>query len=227
MKLKNLVITTASLFIISVTIHIYENIQGKGLISGSDYIKGLNPSDIHKIVLIPSKKEQISFIRERKGFLIESHKSFPASNAKINDLIYKIASIQISEEVSKDPSEEELKKHQLLEEDNLFKIIIFDNNKEETVSFYVGKKHKRKGNYLYKKSDDYIYLSNAFVSFPSSYKDFIDTNLMRVNAKQIERISLASDKNMEMRQKDGKYLLLTPKSKFDEKKIESYFKNFT
>ena len=226
MKLKTLGITTAVLFVCSLMVYFYENSRSTGLISGSDYIKGLDIANIHKIILVPGKNEEISFVRDRDKFLISSHKSYPASNVKINDLIYKIASIQIKEKITKNPSEEDVKKYQLDKENKSYQIRIFDNNKKETVSFFVGKSHKEKGNYLYKKADGGIYLSNAPISFSSSYKDFIDKDLLTLKTKEIEKIHFVSDKKVELVKKDDKYQMVTPKSRFKEDKVENYFKNF-
>ena len=226
MKLKSLSIITSVLFVCSFAVYFVENTKTTGLASGSDYIKGLDIANIHKIILVPGKSEEISFVRDRDKFLLLGHKSYPASNAKINDLIYKIASIQIREKTTEDPSKTDLEKFQLDDEKRSYQIRIFDNNKRETVSFNVGNSYKGKGNYLYKKADKAVYLSHAPIFFSSSFRDFVDKDLLSLKTKEIEKIRILSDKKVELVKTDDKYQMVTPKRKFKEDKVKDYFNSF-
>ena len=224
MKLKTLAIVTGILFVGSFSVYLYENRTRSGIVAGSDFIKGFDASGIEKMKLV-TKTDTISFLKDDDRFLLESHKSYPASTAKINDFIYKIASIQIKEKVSKTSSEKELEKYQLNEKDRMFKVSIFDKEQKETLSFYVGKNHKGKGNYLYKKGRPEVYLSQERVSFSSSHKNFIDKKLISVQEKEIDKIIVNSRRKMEFYKEKDKYLLKT-KRKFKEEKVKEFFSHF-
>ena len=223
-KLKTSAVVTGLLFISSLSVYLYENRTRSGMIAGSDFIKGFDASGIEKMEL-ETKTETISFLKDNDRFLLESHKSYPASTAKINDFIYKIAGIRIKEKVTDASSEKELDKYQLNEKDRMFKVTIFDKEQKETLSFYVGKNYKGKGNYLYKKGRPEVYLSQERVSFSSSHKNFIDKKLISIKEKEIDKIIVNTKRKMELFKKKDKYLLKT-KRKFKEEKVKEYFSHF-
>ena len=150
MKLKTLSILTTVLFVVSVFIHIHENRRGTDLLSGSDYIKGLDIEKVNRIVLSFQNDKQIVLTRSSNKFILENFNSYPASTEKINDLIYKISNIQVKEKVSSNVDEEDLAKWELDNKSKKYLVEFFDNDGNKTVSFRVGKSNKGRGNYLYK-----------------------------------------------------------------------------
>ena len=227
MKLKNLSILTGFLFIISIVVFINENKRGTDLLSGSDYIKGLDVSKIQKIVLSFKKDEKIILSRDGNRFLLENHKSYPAASDKVNDLIYKIASIQVEKKVASDVKEADLKKYELDEKTRHYAIELFDNDNKKTVFFRVGKRDKGKA-YLFKVGEKDVYLSKDNVWINSSYQNFIDTNLANIKNDEIEKIILNSNIQIEIIKKDKDFIVEKPaKNSFKKEKVEEYSKNFT
>ena len=100
MKLKTLSIFTGILFVASIFVYMNENRRGTDLLTGSDYVKGLDINKIQKISLSFEKGKKITLSRDSNRFVLENHKSYPAKTDKVNDLIYKIASIQVREKVA-------------------------------------------------------------------------------------------------------------------------------
>ena len=227
MRLKHLSILTGFLFIISVIVFINENKRGTDLLKGSDYVKGLDVNKIKKIVLNFKENTKLILTRDGNQFFLENYKLYPAASEKINDLIYKIASIQVEKKVASGMKEDDLKKYELDEKSRHYAVDLFDNDNKKTVSFRVGKREKGKA-YLFKEGENNVYLSQNNVWINSSYKHFIDTVLMDVKSDDIEKISLKSDTHIEIVKKNKDFIIEKPvNGKFKKEKIEKYSKNFT
>ncbi len=228
MKLSSLLTFTGVLFVLSLFVYTSENKRGTDLLSGSDYIKGLDIGKIHKIILSFNGNKKITLTRDSGRFVLENHKSYPAASDKVNELIYKVASIQVNKKITSRPSEEDLKKYELDTKSSKYLVELYDNNGKKTVSFRVGKNHKGKGNYLYKEGQNDVYLSNATLWINSSYKDFVDTLLLDINKDKIEKISLKSDKNLEIAKKENEFKIVAPENlKVKKDKLEEYTKSFS
>ena len=232
MKLKTLLIITAVLCAFSVVIFINENKRGRDLLSGSDYIKGLDVGKIHRVTISSEGNDKINLAREGDRFIIESHKSYQASSEKINDLIYKIAEIQVKEKIVSNPNAEDLKKFELDEKSRKVLIEIFDNDKAKTISFGVGKSYKGKGNYLYRENGKNVYLSLHNVWVNTSYKDYIDTNILNIKGDEVESVRSLSARGFEIIKKDKGFELMSLKtkkvsSKVKEEKLKNYIDGFS
>lgn len=193
MNLKSLSAVTLALFIVSIFVYRAENHRGTDLQSGSDFIKGLDVSKIDKISLSFKEQKKITLTRDSDKFVLEDHSSYPAATDKVNDLIYKVASISVAEKVADGVSGSDLEKFELDEKGRKYLVEIFDNDGKKTVAFSVGKSKKGRGNYLLKEGGDVVYLSTTSLWINSSYKDFIDTVLLDISKDDIERIALKSD----------------------------------
>ena len=128
MKLKTLSIATGILFVISIVVFINENRRGTDLLSGSDYIKGLDVGKVQKMVLSFKTEKKITFTRDANRFVLEDHKSYPAASDKVNDLIYKIASIRVKEKILSNAEEDDLKKYELDKQSRPYLIELYDND---------------------------------------------------------------------------------------------------
>ena len=201
MSLRNLSILTVCLFFISVGVYYKKNYRSSVLSSGSYYVKGLDPSEIGKISIQFQKgdknKKEISLKRDQNIFVLTGNSSYPASTNKVNDLIYKIASIQIKKPLS--PSDEKMKKWGLTEDTQKYSIEIYDLEGQKTQSFRVGKTFK-KGNYIMKEGTKEVYLTDGFVTFDPSYKDYIDRFLLGQNTSPIAKVWLKSNEIIEIEQ---------------------------
>ncbi|MCB9091194.1 MAG: DUF4340 domain-containing protein [Halobacteriovoraceae bacterium] len=227
MKLRNLSLLTGILFVASIFVYMNENRRGTDLLSGSDYIKGLDIGKIKKISLSFNDNKKVILTRDSNQFVIENQKSYPADTAKVNDLIYKIASIQVNEKVGSDTSEEGLKKYELDSKSRKYFVELYDNDDKRTVAFSVGKTQKGKGNYLYKEGSNEIYLSGENLWLNSSHKDFINTVLLDVKKDEIERISLKTDKEIELEKVDKEFVIKRPeKSNLKKEKANDYASKF-
>ena len=228
MKLKTLSIFTSILFLASIFVYTNENKRGTDLLTGSDYVKGLDINKIQKISLNFSGDKKITLTRDSNRFVLENHKSYPASTDKVNDLIYKIASIQVKEKIASGADEDDLKKYELGKDKRKYLVELFDNDGKKTVAFSVGKSHKGKGNYLFKEGKKEIYLSQENLWLNSSYKDFVNTVLLEVKKDDIEKVSLKSDKNLEIVKKDKEFVVENPTDKqYKKEKAEEYAKSFS
>ncbi len=228
MKLKTLSLFTGILFVTSVFVYINENRRGTDLLTGSDYVKGLDINKIQKISLTFEKGKEITLLRDSNRFVLENHKSYPAETEKVNDLIYKVASIQVKEKVTSNPREDDLKKYELDKDKRKYLVELFDNDGKKTVSFRVGKSYKGKGNYLFKENMNEIYLSQDNLWLNSSYKDFIDTVLLEIKEEDIEKISIFTDKTLEFVKKDKEFIVEAPiDQNYKKEKATEFAKSFS
>jgi hypothetical protein len=205
MKLKTLSIFTSVLFVLSLFVYTNENKRGTDLLAGSDYIKGIDINKIQKISLSFEGDKKLTLTRDSNKFVLENHKSYPADTAKVNDLIYKIASIQVKEKVAFANDEDDLKKYELDANKCKYLVELFDKDGKKTVSFRVGKSYKSKGNYLYNENKKDIYLSQSNLWLNSSYKDFINTVLLEVKKEDVEKVTLKTDKELEVTSENKKF----------------------
>ncbi len=228
MKLKTLSIFTGILFVASIFVYMNENRRGTDLLTGSDYVKGLDINKIQKISLSFEKGKKITLSRDSNRFVLENHKSYPAKTDKVNDLIYKIASIQVREKVASKPDEDDLKKYELDKGKRKYLVELYDNDGKKTVSFRVGKSYKGKGNYLFKENKEEIYLSQENLWLNSSYKDFVNTILLEVKEADIEKVSISTDKTLEIVKKDKEFVVESPSDKkYKEEKATEFAKSFS
>ena len=227
MKLKNLSIFTGILFVVSVFVFVNENKRGTDLLSGSDYIKGLNVNKIQKIELSFKNDKKLVLSRDGSQFFLANHKYYPTASDKVNDLIYKIASVQVEKKVASGVKEDDLKKYELDEKNRHYAIEIFDNDDKKTVSFRIGKREKS-GVYLFKEGEEDVYLSRNNIWINSSHKHFINTILINVKSEDVDKIGLKSDVQIRIVRKDKDFVVEKPADKkFQKDKIEEYFKGLT
>ena len=228
MKLKTLSLTTAILFVISIVVFVNENKRGTDILSGSDYIKGFDVGKIQKIVISFKDAKKMTLSRDADQFVLENRKSYPVAGDKINDLIYKIASIQVKKKIASHVSNDDLKKYELDDKSKKYLIEVFDNDGKKTVSFRVGKSEKGEGNYLYREERQDVYLSQNNLRINSSYKDFINTVLLDIKKDDIEQIKLQSDTQIELAKKDKEFVIAYPKRKgFKKEKVQEYVQSFS
>ena len=93
---KKLGLITLVLFVISLTTYYFDNRRGSADIAGTDLIAGLNVEKLQGFS-VKTSSEEFKFQKENESFLLISHQGFTASNERVNDLLYKLASIKIRE----------------------------------------------------------------------------------------------------------------------------------
>jgi hypothetical protein len=225
MKTRNLGILTLILFIFSIFVYTNENKKETDLIAGSDFVKGIDLNKVQKISLSFGEKK-IILTRDGARFVVENHKSYPAATERVNELIYKIASVQVREKIEDKSRPEDLSRYGLDPKSSKYLIEIFDNDGKRTVAFRVGKSVKGRGNYLYKEGRDEIYLSNNELWLNSSYKDFINTVLLKVDKEKLQKIVIKDKEAIELERENSNFVLKTADSKkAKEEKIEEFINN--
>jgi hypothetical protein len=194
---RKLAFVTAVLFVVSLAVYYQENHRSAGLMAGSDLVRGLNVEKISRIVLSYPDEQNLIFNRDQGRFIIESHKSYPASTIKINDLIYKIASFKIKEKVTENASERQLKSFGLAETKQKYKIELFDQAGQLLQSLRVGERGPHGGYYVQKSGEATVYLTESDIWLDSRYKDFVDRVILALNKEQFKDTSKA--KNLSLR----------------------------
>lgn len=217
MNLKMMSIVTSILCVLSLIVYAGDNRRGSDLTEGSDFIKGMDVNNIARIELRFPGNKKIEFERDSAFFVISNHKSYPASSAKINEMIFNFANIQVSEKVDSGVvSSDDLKQYGLDESNLRYKVAIFDDEGNKSVSFIVGKNQKNKGNYIKKESSGDVYLSQRRIWLDSTYKEFVDLALLNLEVNKVKTLDLNLDKGLTLT-KDGEKI----KNKGNDKEIES------
>ena len=228
MKLKPLAILTSVLFLISIIVFINENKRGTDLLLGSDYIKGLDVEKIKEIIVIPKDASKISFMRDGAKFLLRDHKSYPASSAKVNELIYKIASIQVKEKIAGGAGDDMLKKFELDSTSRKYLIEIIDNDGKKTVSFSVGRSSKGRGYYLFSEKSGDIYLSKSDFTISSSHQGYINKTFLGLKKDSISEVIIQEKSIIKLVSNGARFIMDSPKGKkIKEDKISEYMDNFS
>lgn len=222
MSLRNLIIITTSLFIGSLAIYYQENKRGDSLVRGSELIKGLDLAQVQRIKLSFPKEESITFDRDGNRFVLGSHKSFPADIVRVNDLIFKISTVEVDRLITTKPTEEDLKKYGLNPEDRLYHVEIFDDKGNRTVSFSVGKHDEKQGTYVQKEGGS-IYLSKEGFFVGTSYRSFIRMALLNVRETEIERVEAMGKAMVSIAREQGRFQLTDQTNKaLDKEKTSQY-----
>ena len=143
------------------------------------------------------KDNDIILTKRDDTFFLEKHKLYPADSGKVNDLLYKIASIEIKAKITSSASEQNLKDYELNEELKRVGIKLYDNTGKEILSFRVGKEQSGRGNYLLKNGEKVVYLSGNPLYIGSSSDTFVDKTLLAVKEEEIEQILVNSKKKKE------------------------------
>lgn len=203
MNLKKMSIITSLLCVLSLIVYAGDNRRGSDLAEGSEFIKGIDVNNIAKIELTFPGNKKIEFERDSAFFVISNKKSYPASSAKINEMIFKIANIQVSEKVDSGVVEVDDLKQYGLDKSNLsYKVAIFDGDGNVSVSFIVGKNLKNKGNYIKKEKSGDVYLSQNRIWLDSTYKEFVDLALLNLEKNNVKALDMNLDQKFSL-MKDG------------------------
>ena len=193
-KLKKLSVLTVVLMALSIFTYIEDHRRGTGLASGSDFIAGFDVDKVAKLVIEElddnNKPQKVSLLKEGDSFVLEDYFAYPASNEKINDLLYKIANIQITEKVSDKKSSH--MEYDLTNKKSKIRVSGFDRTGSKTFDFYVGKKKKYNGNFIRFVDKDPVYLSNQALYISGEKDSYIETELMNIGKKDFEGMSLTS-----------------------------------
>ena len=189
-KIKNLSILTVLLVVLSVFTYIEDHKRGTGLASGSDFIAGFDVAKVAKLVIKESSGEKVSLLKEGETFVLEDHYSNPASNEKINDLLYKISNIQVTQKVTEKRSSH--KKFELTKDKSQIRVSGFDRTGSKTFDFLVGKKKRFNGNFIRFANKDPVYLSDKALYISGEKDAYIESDLMDLDEKDFTELSLAT-----------------------------------
>ncbi len=197
MKLKTLSIITFFLFALSLLVFWQENRRPSGIIEGSDYIRGLDIEQLARIKLTHAQQE-VELTRTGDIFVLERHQQYPASSERVNELIYKIAMLQVAKVISENPSPDEMKKL-LLDKTNATLVELYDRQQKLVASFRIGKSYHGRGHYLYKDSTQQITLSTKPLYISAMFDSYVDHQLAWWKKEEIKSVKSAQ-KSIENKQ---------------------------
>lgn len=226
-SVRNLSILVLSLFAVSFWLYTQQTRRGVDLVEGSDFIKGLDIEKVATITLAFGKpapkgssaadgaaqtaaKASVVLKRDGERFVLAEQKSYPAATAKVNELMFNIANIEVKKLVNGDPSPEELKAMGLAQQSDNPKglhVTITGDDGKALMAFKLGKDHKGGGSYLQKDGSPQVYLSKAPVFLAQSFRDFVDWTLLSVKPDQLDRVQ-QSQPSLTVERLAGKLVLM-------------------
>lgn len=214
---RNLAVLVVALAALSVWVYTQNTKRGTDLVAGSDFIKGLDVNKVASITLsfgaegsastdsesTDSKskaqvkpKANIVLTRNGSGFVLSDQKSYPADTAKVNDLLFAIADIQVKKLVNNDASTAEREAMGLVPSTahprRSVRVQVTDDSGKALTGFTIGKDHQSGGSYLQKDGSSQVYLSKRSAFLAQSYKDFIDWTLVAIPSDSLERLEQSS-----------------------------------
>lgn len=231
-RIRNLGIIVIVLAALSVWVYTQQTKRGTDLVAGSDFIKGL---DVEKVATITLRygaakadeskeskegkddqpgKPAIVLKRDNDRFVLADQKSYPAATAKVNDLMFKIADIQVKKLINSDASDDELKALGLLPTSVSPRSVhatIADESGKTLMAFRLGKDQKNGGTYMLKDGTKQVYVSKRPVFLAQSYRDFVDWTLLRLKPESLERVEQSQPKLVAERLA-GQVVLVDPTS---------------
>ncbi len=183
-KISILGITAGVLFVISFGLYLYQHRLITPSITGRDFIQGLDVSRVDKIEIRDQEKE-IVLSKNGKSFLLSKHSEYPADTEKVNDLLYKLASIKLDSEITDGDS----KSFDLGDKEFKYEISLVDERGRPITAFRVGKSVKQKGHYLRFLKENKIYLSESPIHFSVEPKNYVIKKLLTLNS-EVESLEL-------------------------------------
>jgi len=191
-KVKKLSVLAVVLVALSIFTYIEDHKRGTGIASGSEFIAGFDVEKVAKLIIEEvgdnNEPNKVSLLKEGNSFVLEDHFAYPASNEKINNLLYKIANIEIYEKISDKKSSH--KEYDLTEKKSKIRVSGFDRTGSKTFDFFVGKKKKFNGSFIRFVDKDPVYLSNQALYISGEKDSYIETELMNIEKKDFEGMSL-------------------------------------
>ncbi|MFH1730379.1 MAG: peptidylprolyl isomerase [Planctomycetota bacterium] len=210
-RLIILAAVAAAMVLITVVLHVGVGRPESDFVSGSLLIQGLDPANVHKIV-IKSEKDNVTLVRQKAGgFVVGEKDNYPASTKPINELIFKSLEIRCKEEVTENP-------------DNHKELGVAEGAKDAVAVSFVGAEGKTLVGLIKGKSgeaggvcvrlagSDTVYASDGDLWFNTQPMDYVDKSLIKVDAADVERVEVTIGK-------DAYAIARDPKAKDDAKPV--------
>ncbi|HLE10737.1 MAG: hypothetical protein A2504_02660 [Bdellovibrionales bacterium RIFOXYD12_FULL_39_22] len=236
---KKLLSIAVALFFVSLFTYYIEHRRGYDLVAGAEFISGLDISKIERIV-IKSKAGQgeLDFVKEGPTFVLAGHNSFPADTGKINEFLYKVASIQIAEKVSS--SDKSYNAYGVAEGIADATVALYGKENSKLVEFYLGSRNNNGGSHIRNVTSSDTYLTMEGLSIETEKDFFIDKTILNLKTEDIVTISAAGEFGSFVVKKDlapasdgsastsvSKFVLATaPAEKVDQSKIDEFVRAF-
>lgn len=213
--LRNLVVLVIALAAVSVWLYSQETRRGTDLVSGSDFIKGLDLSKVDAITIQfgsqeTSQRPKIVLKRDAEQFVLAEHKSYPAATDKVNTLMFTIANVQVKKLINADASDDELKAMELSPDSpRSVHVTIAGEDGKAMMAFRLGKDQASGGTTMVKDGTRQVYLSTAPVFLARSYKDFVDWALFSISPDTLDRVE-QNTPQLAVERLAGKLVIMDP-----------------
>ncbi len=228
-RLTGLGITAFILVILTTVLYLPKNEKGRDVREGSLLIQGLDMSQIAKVT-VKSSDGLVTLGRENDLFLIAERGGYPASMEKLNKLIIECLDVRCDKKISgKKDSHKDLG----VTEDAEDAVVVrfFDEKGKELVGLVAGKSaEKASGIYVRLLGEDTVYTSKDSLQLDKRPTDFMDTDLVKLDAKEVTKVSVRTPESSYMlSKKDDKVVLdsVPPKKKVKQSDLDSVFEALT
>lgn len=221
--IKKMSILTSVLFALSLVVYFWENRNVSTGDVQTYLFKSLDVEALQSLQLQAKDKESLELKREGRRFVISSHQAFPADSKRINDLVYKLASLQVKEKLAEKPSAEELQTWGLDDKNFAFEIKAFARKEEPVLHLRVGNSKKSAGNYLYKVDSQEVYLSDGSFWLESSALNYTDRKILNIEKDQLVQAAFSGDGSFQLLRNGDSFVLEgLGKRKIDTEAVKKY-----
>ncbi|MBL6990412.1 MAG: DUF4340 domain-containing protein [Bacteriovoracaceae bacterium] len=218
-KTIQLSVIAGILFIISLIVHFNEHKLATTLAVGTEFISNFDVEKVTRISINEKGKEVLALKLEGESFVITNHNSFPASNKKVSDLLFKISNIIIGGEIS--DNEKKYEGYEVDSKSSGTHITLYDRFDKKLTEFFVGKKSTAKGNYIRRASKEMVYVSDDSINISTDVDSYIDKEIFNIDLKNVT--SIKTSKNVIVAKVDDKFILQGPPAEeVDEIKVKRF-----
>ncbi len=226
MKTKKLLITAIVLFFISLVTYHFEHRRGVEVVSGTEFIKGLDISKVERVLLKGKDQKELDLVKDGNIFVLANHGSFPVDTLKINEFLYKISDIQIAEKVS--DSAKSYDSYGVAENQAEATVALFGKDNKKLVEFLVGSKNKNSGNYIRTSGSVETFVTNQPLSVETTRDFFIDKTVLASKSDSVSSINVTNRSGkFSITNIDKKFVLTGgDPAKVDDSKIEEFVRAF-
>jgi len=217
---RNVQLSVVAFVLLVISLYVYHNDHSRNslLVSGSDFLKGLDVDNIEKIVVEQDSQKKIELKRDGMNFYLENFKMYPASNELVNKFLFKLSNIQVADAVIN--NKDKFKTYKVEDGKAKYTVKLFDAKGIKIVEVLIGDELLGRGNYIRQQNSDTIYLSSEVLSIETDKFDFMDKEIVKIDKKNVSTI-LFKKKNGFVLTKEGDDYLIggADPSKINKEKV--------
>lgn len=184
--LKKQFVLLALLWIISLGVYWNEHRRGGDFQIGQEFLKGLDITQIDKLVMRDNSGKEMIFKRMGEGFVMENLYNYPAHHGRLNDILFDLSKIVVSAKVSSDKDRH--LRYSVASDKGKQTFELYDRRGQLMVKFYVGEEYKPVGRYIRKEGDDSTYVTQGGITIEFDEERYIQKTVINFDNKLLKSV---------------------------------------